>query len=144
MLLRGSIAALAVAASSLAGSFNARADEAYVCDAGRVVYVRPGELEAMKRSDPCIAGYYGLTVATPPSSGAARAQTTPPIEFKTLDAPENHAGREMTVPYRVAMAGTGVVAARNAPPVAAPDTDFRNVRLLNASPGSDGWYRHLQ
>lgn len=152
MLLRGSIAALAVAVSSLTACPNARADEAYVCDANRVVYVKPGELESMKKTDPCIAGYYGLTVAAPPSkganvpmlSGAKNAQTTPAIEFKTLEAPENHASGEVAAPYRVAMAGVGVVQAHRGPPVAALDTDFRNVRLINAGPDSDGWYRHLQ
>jgi hypothetical protein len=42
---------------------SAKADEAYVCDGGRIVYVKFGELERMKRHDPCIAAYYGMTVA---------------------------------------------------------------------------------
>lgn len=143
MLLRGSIAALAFAVSALTGAPAARADEAYVCDAGRVVYVKPGELEAMKHSDACIAGYYGITLPPAGAIPAAGAMSTPPVEFKTLDAPENQASNGRPSSYRVALAGTGVIA-RRAPAVAAPGTDFRNVRLINGSPDSDGWYRHTR
>lgn len=143
MLLRGSIAALAFAVSALTGAPTARADEAYVCDAGRVVYVKPGELEAMKHSDACIAGYYGITLAPARAAPAAGEMSTPPVEFKKLDVPENQASNGKPASYRVALAGTGVIA-RRAPAVAAPDTDFRNVRLINGGPGSDGWYRHTQ
>ena len=47
------------ACSSGIGIGAALADEAYVCEGGRVAYVRFGELEAMKRKDPCVAAYYG-------------------------------------------------------------------------------------
>jgi hypothetical protein len=141
MLLRGSIAAIAFAVSALTGSPVARADEAYVCDAGTVVYVKPGELEAMKRSNPCIAGYYGITLPSPAASAPIEpAKTaTPPVEFKTLGGPDDHADASKRSSTRTAQAGP---AAHRPPPVAAPDTDFRNIRLINAAPDSDGWYRH--
>lgn len=49
---------LCLAASTLLITGNATADEAYVCEGGRVVYVRFGELESMKKSDACIAAHY--------------------------------------------------------------------------------------
>ena len=53
---RALIASFAAGAAMI-GS-DAKADEAYVCEGGRVVYVRFGELEAKKKSDPCIAAHY--------------------------------------------------------------------------------------
>ena len=143
MLLRGSIAALAFALSALSGSPNARADEAYVCDTGRVVYVKMGELEAMKHSDPCIASYYGITLPPAGSAPVASEPSTPPVEFKTLDAPENQSSIANPRALKVAVA-EAPVARHRAPPVAAPDTDFRNVRLINGGAQSDGWYRHTR
>jgi hypothetical protein len=144
MLLRGSIAAIAFAVSALTGLPIARADEAYVCDAGTVVYVKPGQLEAMKRSDPCIASYYGITLpsqaaAAQPAPLAPASTVTPPVEFKTLGGPDDHADASKRSSMRTAQAAP---AAHRPPPVAAPGTDFRNIRLINAAPESDGWYRH--
>lgn len=148
MLLRGSIAALAFAVSALTGAPTARADEAYVCEAGRVVYVRPGELEAMKHSDACIASYYGIVLSPPtviPSASATSAApaSAPPVDFKTLDAPENQANNARSPAIRLAQAGPAAVHHR-APAIAALGTDFRNVRLINGGPDGDGWYRHTQ
>ncbi len=145
MLLRGSIAAIAFAVSALTGSPDARADEAYVCDAGTVVYVKPGELEAMKHSDPCIASYYGITLPSSQASPAAASapaavkSAVPPVDFKTWGGPDDHAEASKPSISRMAQAAP---AAHRAPPVAAPGTDFRNIRLINPAPESDGWYRH--
>lgn len=52
---------LVAAGAALAGGFlveGARADEAYVCEGGRVVTVKPGTLEHLKATDDCIAQYY--------------------------------------------------------------------------------------
>ncbi len=141
MLLRGSIAALAFGVSALTGAPYARADEAYVCDAGRVVYVKPGELEAMKRSDPCIASYYGITLTPAPSGASAKPARAPAVDFKTLGGPEDQARAAKPSAPKLAQLDT-VVPAPRAPPVASPGTDFRNVRLINAAPNSTGWYRH--
>ena len=145
MLLRGSIAALAFALSTLTGSPNARADEAFLCGTDRVVYVKPGELEALKRTDPCIASYFGITLqpsaASPATVAAPGSSPVPPVQFKTLDDPEAQASN--AAPRRLQLAQVGAVASvHRTPPVAAPGTDFRNVRLINGGPGSDGWYRH--
>lgn len=52
---------LFAAGAALAAGFlveGVRADEAYVCEGGRVVTVKPGQLEELKKSDDCIAHYY--------------------------------------------------------------------------------------
>ncbi|MFX4412571.1 hypothetical protein ABTA43_20190, partial [Acinetobacter baumannii] len=51
----------------------ARADDAYVCDGGRLVYARPETLDKLKQTDPCIMQYYGLK----PPQPAATASVTP-------------------------------------------------------------------
>lgn len=48
-------AAGVVVAAMLALAMPALADEAYVCEDGRIVSVRFGELERLARTDPCIA-----------------------------------------------------------------------------------------
>ncbi len=66
------IAAVALAAGAWVEA--ARADEAYICERGRVVYVKPGELETMKLQDPCVAGYFGHV---PAATAPARARHRP-------------------------------------------------------------------
>lgn len=43
----------------------AYADDAYVCDGGRLVYARPETLEKLKQTDPCIASYYPKVSMSP-------------------------------------------------------------------------------
>jgi len=102
------IAAIALAAGAWVES--ARADEAYVCDAGRVVYVKPGELETKKLQDPCIARYFETApTAKPAAKAPQQAEATPPAVQPRAPEPVN---------------------------------DFRNVRIINASPGSEPWFQH--
>lgn len=114
---------LALSVVSLLSTTAVRADEAYVCDGGTVVYVAPGELEAMKRTNACVAAYYGLTIeeaAPVPANGtAAQLQTGAPRLKPALDAVR-------TIPV-------DTVRKPSPPPQAAPDTDFRNVHVINAT-----------
>jgi hypothetical protein len=100
------IAAIALTAGGWAEV--ARADEAYICDAGRVVYVKPGQLETMKHEDPCIAKYFEQTPSVKPAARAAQVEAA--AEIKTR--------------------------------IPNPVGDFRNVRVINAGPGSDAWFQH--
>jgi hypothetical protein len=107
------IAVVALAAGVWAEK--ARADEAFVCEGGRVAYVKPGQLETMKLQDPCIAKYFeNVLVSKPVAAGASAANAV--------------STAASTVPAKV----------RSAEPVG----DFRNVRIINASPGADGWFQH--
>ncbi len=121
----------------------ARADEAYLCGPDTVVYVKLEELEHKKKTDKCIAAYYGLTVAEdalsesgtsaePTKSASAKASAHPNIELKSLTDPEH------TVRTRAKFER----AASLMPPSASPGTDFRNVHIINAVSGENSWFKH--
>lgn len=115
---------LAAAAVALAAGFfveTARAAEAYVCDGGRLVYVKAGDLERMKQTDACIAGYYGLTVG-----GAVRTDDVP-APSKAVVAPP--------------VASTIGQVVEGLPVQTGPRTSHRHVRLLNAAPGTDQFFK---
>jgi hypothetical protein len=130
-----------------------RADEAYLCDGGRVVKVPFGKLEEMKRTDACIAGYYGLKVESstlletgtigPPAS-VVPAGVTPGTSIAT-DGPRPGSSQtaapspiELPKPSPVRQAS----AEKPSPPRAAAGTDYRNVVLLNPAPGDPAIFRH--
>ncbi len=119
----------------------AKADEAYLCGPDTVVYVAAADLEAKKRSDPCIAAYYGLKVETAAKAPANAAEQTlknaaaaksPAPELKTLAASE--------IPDRVASRRERQAAL--VLPAASPGTDYRNVRVLNAASSDQMWFKH--
>lgn len=165
-----SVLATAVALGSPPFLGGAYADEAYVCEGGRVAYVRFGELEAMKRKDPCVAAYYGDASLSSGSDQAvdtgpdARAGQTQDGELPVVRTAGSRpvatgtrpnavpASKEMpriaTPPAPVAVrrvATSAPVARAPAPlPVAHPETDFRNVRILNAAPGESSIFRHAR
>jgi hypothetical protein len=115
---------LAAAAVALAAGFlveTARAAEAYVCEGGRLVYVKSADLERMKQTDACIAGYYGLKVG-----GALLAEQVPAAE-KAVVAPE--------------IASTIGHVVEGAPLHSGPRGSHRNVRVLNAAPGADPYFK---
>jgi len=148
--------ASAIAGAGLVDVRPAHADEAFLCGPDTVVYVKPAELELKKRTDPCIAAYYGLQVEakTPPTKhpektaergGAPKPEpveevrrgapgASNPVELKRLPAPE-HDAPDRAVEER---------SASLSPPVPAPGTDYRNVRVINASSPGEEWYRHLR
>lgn len=140
--LRSRPAALILAAACACAPSLVRADEAYLCGPDTVVYVKPHELETLKRTDPCIAAYFGLKVEQPAQArvpvdrigGAPDRKSTPTgrAPFKTLDAPET-SERISRAPER---------SAHLMPPTAAPGTDFRNVRVINAASQDAQWFRH--
>jgi hypothetical protein len=145
MLWRVSVG-FAVTVSSLAfagGSTGARADDAYICGPDTIVYVKLEDLEAKKRSDPCIAAYYGLKVVR--QDGAPKtaeissppSPVTPPVlniaaELKPLDVSE--------LPSRVTPKLERQAAL--VPAVTAPGTNYRDVRVLNATSAADVWFHH--
>ncbi len=129
-----------------------RADEAYLCEDGRIVKVPLGKLEEMKRTDACIAAYYGLTpdaapqrietgtiapppapAATAPAQQAAVPSPAPGPRPGASPAPRTTA-RKAPLPVRASEPP--------APPRAAAGTDYRNVVLLNAGPGEPVTFRH--
>ncbi len=122
------VAAVALAAGALSEA--ARADEAYVCDAGRIVYVRPGELELKKLQDPCIAKYFENTPA-------AKPVVAKPAAVVATQAPAASSAEPKTVAAIVAVAPAAPVKPRAEPVIG----DYRNVRIINAAPGTEAWFR---
>jgi hypothetical protein len=143
------IAALAVL--PLATPAPSLADEAYICEGGRIQYVNSYDLPAKKLSDPCIAGYYGL-LPMPPSNlkeiNEKKADPViPPFETKVVAVAERPVAKppkaqppalkklqDRVEPERDDPARTAAVAASN--------SDFRNVHVINAVTGENQWFRH--
>lgn len=49
----------------------AQADEVFICDGNTVVRVALKDLDAVKRTNPCVAAHYGLTVMSKPVAADA-------------------------------------------------------------------------
>lgn len=135
-----------MALSLAAGASSARGDEAFVCDAGRIVYVKPGDSNGLKLNDPCIKSYFGekAPIAAPQAVTATVAQQERQSETAVVKVSVGTFDLQQTAaaapPRRLA---ADRKAARQRPlPVASPDTDFRNVRIINAEPGAMVIYYH--
>jgi hypothetical protein len=127
-----------------------RADEAYLCDGGRIVKVPFGKLEDMKRTDACIAGYYGLKVETAPPLETGTISPPAPVAFAPttqqtaiavpVDRPRSEPDLSVGQQPKPAL----VRQARAEKPMvrAAAGTDYRNVVLLNPAPGDPAIFRH--
>lgn len=148
---------ISLAAMAGAGGLQAHADDAYVCDGGRLVYARPETLEKLKKTDPCIASYYRqntVPVAVP-------ALREPSITAGTVDAvasektpsiaPNGGNVNLKTAPVRPdllpALKEKMPLAKRVKPPAAKPPqsasgTDYRNITIINAPQGQASIYRH--
>ena len=142
---RSSLVVLMVA--SLPWSAPARAAEAYLCGPDTIVYVKADELEFKKRTDACIASHYGLTVdaaqpaAGKPSPVKSAAAKTSPVKSVAEKAPTAPSANLRP------LADADIVLARSRAPTrlaaaTAPDTDFRNVRVLNPTSPDGVWFRH--
>ena len=123
----------------------ASADEAFLCGPSTIVYVAAGELEQKKKTDPCIAAYFGMTVdpGAKAEAGPAPVKANERIakanvpdatvrQLKRLDGPE------VSDPT----ADRSIRSASLLPPEASPGTDYRNVRVINAPSDEARWFRH--
>ncbi len=123
----------------------ARADEAYLCGPDKVVYVSTADLPRMKRTDACIAAYYGLTVeASARPADAAQAVATAASTKAAAKAVLVDLKPVVDVDPPLRDGAQTVRHASLAPPRAAPDTDFRNVKILNAADPGEAWFRHTK
>ena len=127
-----------------------RAGGAYLCDGGRLVKGPFGKLEEMKRTDACIAGYFGLKiVSAPPLETGTISPPAPVVSALTtqqtaiaVPLDDTRSGPNLSVasppkpvPVRQASAEKPIVRA-------AAGTDYRNVVLLNPAPGDPTIFRH--
>ena len=135
---------LAQAIALASASSEARADEAYLCGPDRIVYVAVADLEAKKRSDPCIAAYFGLSaetvVKTVSSAAVAPEWRTTTIKIETeLKTPAPELPDRAPAARQQQAALSPAVLAQGG---ASPGTDFRNVRVINAAASDAAWFRH--
>ena len=130
MILVSVIGALA----ALSAASPASASEAFLCENGRIAYVEFGALELAKKTDPCIAGYFGGTVEEPQT---VRAAATPdPIvpQLRPLTDPE--------VAVIVTRPLTPIVRARvRSIPMPAATIPPASVKLINAETPDAHWRR---
>lgn len=148
----------------------ARAEEVYVCDDGRLVHVKADELEALKRTDRCIAKYFGLEIAAPPPAAvsAPPAAGQPPVtkwplpQLKGMaaDADSSASGPDGKLQLaggpliggwqRIAEAGksrspghgSGAASKPPAAAVSLTGDGYREVKILNAEGGEPAVYHH--
>jgi hypothetical protein len=126
----------------------ARADDAYVCDGGRLVYARPETLEKLKQTDPCVQAFYRTTPAAP--IAAPSPQVAPASSPVAPAAPSVTAKNKAPSAKPAPLKGTRDASLKASPakpatvkPVSvkpvesAPGTDFRNVRIINAPAGPE-------
>lgn len=123
-----------------------RADEAYLCDGGRIVYVPWGKLEEMKRTDACIARYYGVEIAAVPPTTSAPTLPAPATSAASPATPSGQPLRLETLPDAEDPARTARTPGHPrrplGPPRAAEGTDYRNVPIINAADASAAVFRH--
>lgn len=141
-----------VTVGAIAGlSAPARADDAYLCGPDKVVYVAVADLEMKKRTDPCIAAYYGLKVDVPPPPGVksdAKSATKSVVEALPKQNPVEavHAALKPLTDREIAPRTASKIERQASlePPRALPGTDYRNVKILNAASPDSAWYRHAR
>lgn len=127
------------------------ADEAYLCGPDSVIYVSVADLPKMKRTNACIAAYYGLKVEASEQQPANK-RSLPVSRPSTMAAnvqrknPEAHAALKPLVEPE-ALVRDVAIEARQASlvrPLTAPGTDFRNVKIINATSDEDAVFRHTR
>jgi hypothetical protein len=133
------------------GTAAVRADEAYLCDGGRIVKVPFGKLEEMKRTDACIASHYGLKVAPTLGIETGAIAVPEPLENSasaaTIVAPSKSVPLAIAAPVKPAARAAALKTAsmeKFSSPQVAAGTDYRNVVLLNPEPGQPAVFRHEQ
>jgi len=161
----------AVIAASLLVVPPLMADESYVCDDGRVVTVRFGELEKLARTDPCIARYLSRRsgpLAAQPAAAEAAIEVDIPLPGRRpavttasagADVAPRHAETEVIVHYEAPPAGEAAVLKARVEQIAfrrashhfysneqlsARPVDFRNVPIINAAPGEPDTFHHTR
>lgn len=112
-----SIAGVALVAGALVE--RAKADQAFLCEGGRIAYARGlADLERLKTADPCVAGYFGKSTLR----GADRPEPPPAATLRTGTA-----------------TASGPVASARAPAEPYASSAPVAVRILNGQPGNGTW-----
>lgn len=130
------------------------ADEAYLCGPDQVIYVSVADLPKMKRTNACIAAYYGLKVEASEEQPVQAAEK-PSLSRSKPSTVAGNAQRKNVAAHAVLKpllepeasgrtSATNMRQASLARPVTAPGTDFRNVKIINAASDDDAVFRHTR
>lgn len=130
------------------------ADEAYLCGPDSVIYVSVADLPKMKRTNACIAAYYGLKIeaseeqplqtAEKPSLSGAKPSTIP-VKAQRKNAAAHAVLKPLLEPEASGRASAAQMRqASLARPTATPGTDYRNVKIINATSDEDAVFRHTR
>lgn len=121
---------------------DARAQQTFVCEDGGSVTVLPGQLELMKRTDPCVARHFQDALEPTPGS-AWEAATAPPPGSAPMEAPLPEKKPETLLADAGAAGGDPTAAAQQVPP-AEVKSDYRHVHIINAGSGVAQFYEHTR
>lgn len=128
---------IALCAFIVANPRDASADDAFLCNDGSIIKVAHDNLEWMKRNNACIAAHFGLktpSVLIPPLP-ARRAEITPP-------RPRAHKRMAQAPAPKTAKTMVKLSAAPAIPDTGAEVPNFRDVVIINASPGKPRVFHH--
>lgn len=122
----------------------ATAEQAFVCDKGRIVYATMRTVEILKKTDACVAKYFGLTVKPQETQKIPLPIRKPlitqlPLKPSTISTTYSDDTAEKN--STVVSAGPAKQITRQIPTPAAP-VDFRNIPIINAKPGSTAVFKH--
>lgn len=138
----------------------ARAEETFECEDGGLVTVLPGQLELMKRTDPCVARHFQQSLDAPrfpdselyPDTDSDPVVQPAPIvsSLAPADAPLPAKKPEAYIAgfgplgegYRSAEAGDGETVGQAA--ATEVKSDFRNVHIINGGSGPAKFYQHTR
>lgn len=144
---RKAVCAAVVTALSLAGVVNAPAHavETFVCEDGSTVSAEASQLEALKRTNACVAQHFGLAPETGPAASALSVPPPPRRPATAVTAAPVQTPRATTPVAATAVVSkpmtTGSIksSARHLEP-----GTFRRVRILNPSPGGADYFLHTR
>ncbi|MGH1419290.1 MAG: hypothetical protein ACRBCJ_10580 [Hyphomicrobiaceae bacterium] len=131
-----------VSALLLLGPTPAGADQTFVCNDGTSVTVAFAELAKMKKTNACVASYFKRAPAKTTKTQSEVA-TRSGAKKPTAHTPDAALVEAKLRPTKQATRKSKAKAVATAP-VAFANTDFRNVRIINAKPGARAIYRHHQ
>lgn len=121
----------------------ARAAETFVCAAGSTVTVQSNQIEWMKRTNACVARYYGLEVGDDPGGASSNAT----VGRYSVPLPERRPQFiSAALKAQKALRDTAGMVTGSVGELDAADErgTFRRVLILNAAPGKSRWYNHTR
>ena len=142
-LMKASVGVLGGAVLMAVAAAPASAVETFVCDDGRVLTLTQQQVEVLVNTDPCIAKYFGRTIA--PDAAASPAPATvaaepPPAVPIDLPLPERRPEEIAAKLRKLDIDPTAPAGERKPVAIADVPSDFRNVHVINGANGGEPRY----